>query len=144
MNDMTANIDSLLDSSIDDLCDLPEFKPYPAGAHKVFISFKAKDINGHPSVEVSMKAIETLELANPNADQPLQAGAETSVAYMLDNEMGQGKLKEFIKPLAALHGVSSIRQVIELSEGMEVTVVTKVRQNKDKSASYTDISKLIV
>ncbi len=35
-------------------------------------------------------------------------------------------------------------QVVEMSKGMTVQVVTKVRQNKDKSQSYTDIAKIMV
>lgn len=138
-----ANLSDLLDANLDDLADLPEFKPYPNGAHKVTIKWEQKKVNDHPALELKLKAIETVELADAS-EQPLQAGAETSVLYMLDNEFGQGKLKEFIKPLAEHLGVTKIGQVVEQSNGMEVVVVTKIRQNKDKTQSYTDISKVTV
>lgn len=140
MSDMLNN---LLDANLDDLADLPEFGTYPPGAHKVTIKFEEKEVNNHPCIELQMVAIETEELANPGADQPLAPGAQGSVLYMLDNEFGQGNLKKTIKPLAAMLGVSSLRAVIEGANGMEVTVVTKVRQNKDKTQSYTDVSKII-
>lgn len=147
MNDTSSNMDmlnGLLDANLDDLADLPEFGTYPPGAHKVTIKWESKTVNNHPCIELQMIAVETEELANPEADQPLAVGAQGSVLYMLDNEFGQGNLKRTIKPLAAETGLSSLREIIDATQGMEVTVVTKVRQNKDKTQSYTDISKIIV
>lgn len=140
---MSDLLNNLLDANLDDLADLPEFGTYPPGTHKVTIKFEEKEVNNHPCVELQMVAIETEELANPGVDQPLTPGAQGSVLYMLDNEFGQGNLKKTIKPLAAMLGVSSLRAVIEGANGMEVSVVTKVRQNKDKTQSYTDVAKVI-
>lgn len=137
-----SDIDNLLDASLDDLADLPEFKPFPAGAHRVIISFKEKVINKHPSIEMSMKAIETLELAEAVTEEnkPLVAGAETSVAFMLDNEIGQGKFKEVLKVLYPLTGAATNRQCLDAANGMEVTVVTKKREDKnEKGKFYTDV-----
>jgi hypothetical protein len=139
---MSDMLNSLLDASLDDLADLPEFGTYPAGSHKVTIKWEQKEVNKHPCVELQMVAIETEELSNP-ADTPLNPGAEGSVLFMLDNEFGQGKLKQIIKPLAAATGQASLRGIIENSNGMEVSVITKVRQNKDKTQSYTDVVKII-
>lgn len=139
----TVNIDSLLDASLDDLADLPEFGTFPAGTHKVLISWEKKEINKHPSLELSMKAVETVELANPTEDAPLAAGAEGNVLFMLDNEFSQGKLKLVMKSLAGMFGGATITDVMEASNGMEVTVVTKVRQNKEKTQSYTDLVKVL-
>ena len=143
MND-TTNIDNLLDIALDDLADLPEFKTYPNGAHRVTISFEKKEVNNHPCVELKMKALETLELSDAAKDQPLEAGTESSVLYMLDNEFGQGKFKEICKPLGQHLGVAKLSEIIAGANGMEVVIVTKVRQNKDKSQSYTDVVSLAV
>jgi hypothetical protein len=139
---MSDMLNSLLDASLDDLADLPEFGTYPAGSHKVTIKWEQKEVNKHPCVELQMTAIETEELSNP-ADTPLNPGTEGSVLFMLDNEFGQGKLKQIIKPLAAATGQTSLRGIMEHSNGMEVSVITKVRQNKDKTQSYTDVVKII-
>jgi len=138
------NLDSILDSSIDDLADLPEFAVFPNGVHKVIIDFESKEVNKHPCVEMKMKAIETIELANPAADTPLEAGAESSVLFMLDNEFGQGKFKAIVKTLAGALGTNKISETVEAAKGMEVQAVCKVRQNKDKTQSYTDVSKIIM
>jgi hypothetical protein len=143
-NNQTNDVlDSILDSSLDDLSDLPEFAVFPAGVHKVTLKFESKMVNDHPAVEMGMTLVDTLEMSNSD-EQPLAAGAESSVLFMLDNEFGQGKLKLIAKPLAEHFGVGNIKAVMEAANGMEVVVTTKVRQNKDKSQTYTDVTKVII
>ena len=137
------SLDSLLDLSLDDLADLPEFKVFPPGAHRVVIGLGTKEINKHPSVELKMKLVETVELADPS-EEAVAAGTECSVAFMLDNEFGQGKFKEILKPLAAHTGLNKAGEVFEAANGLEVLVVTKTRQNKEKTQTYLDIVKLEV
>lgn len=137
------NIDSLLDGTLDDLADAPEFKPFPAGTHKVVIAITQKKIGTHPAFELSMKAVETIELSNPE-DTPLAAGATTSEAFMMDNELGQGNFKKILKSLSDFFGAKSNRELIAEAQNLEVLVVTKVRQNKDKTQSYTSIVELQV
>lgn len=141
--EQNQSIDSLLDSQIDDLADLPEFAVFPNGVHKVSIKWESKEVNKHPCLELKMTAIETVELSNA-ADTPLAAGTESSVLYMLDNEFGQGKMKEVMKVLSGACGTKSIKETMEASNGMEIQVVTKVRQNKEKTQSYTDVVSVIL
>jgi hypothetical protein len=142
MND-TTNIDSLLDMQLDDLADLPEFKVFPAGAHRATMKFERKEISTHPAIELKFKLLETVELSDPSEVAP-DVGTESSVAFMLDNEFGVGKLKEVLKPLSAHLGVTKVSEVIEASAGLEVLVVTKVRQNKEKTQNYLDVVSLQV
>jgi hypothetical protein len=140
---ISQDLDTLLNSSIDELADLPEFTVLPAGAHKCVINWEAKTINKHPALEMKIKLVETTEMADATV-QPLAPGAETSVLFMLDNEFGQGKMKAVMAELAKSTGTSSIKETMEASSGMEVTLITKVRQNKDKTQNYTEIVKVIV
>ena len=140
---MSDALNALLDSNLDDLQDLPAFEPFPAGVHQVIVTFESKEINKHPAVEVTLKLVETVELANPTEDKPQAAGSTTNVAYMLDNEFGQGSLKKLMKPFQEHFGTHTIREAMEAANGAEVQLVTKVRTNKDKTASYTDIVKVV-
>ena len=137
------NIDSLLDGTLDDLADAPEFKPFPIGTHRVILKLEQKKIGTHPAIEVTMKAVETLELANEE-DTPLKQGDETAVAYMLDNEYGQGGFKELMKAAALKFGAKSNRELMQDLQGAEVLVITGIRQNKDKTQSFTAIKELAV
>ena len=144
MSENNSALDSLLDSKLDDLADLPEFKVFPPGAHRVIISFSTKEINKHPAVEMKMKLVETVELAEPT-DVPVAAGTETSVAFMLDNEFGQGALKEVCNPLAKHFGTDDLRSTFEAALGAEVTVVTKLRADKnDADKKYLQVKSLII
>lgn len=137
------DINSLLDGTLDDLADMPEFKPFPAGTHRVIFNLEYKVVNKHPSYEAKMKAEETIELANVE-DVPLVKGAETSVLYMLDNEIGQGQFKRILVSLSAKFGQMSNRELIAEAKNLEVLVVTKTRPNKDKTVVYTEIVELQV
>ncbi len=137
------NMDAMLDGVLDDLADAPEFRPFPAGTHKVTITILQKKIGTHPAFEVGMKAIETIELSN-SEDTPLTAGATSSTAYMMDMEIGQGNFKKILASLANHYGAKSNRDLIADAQNAEVLVVTKVRQNKEKTQSYTDIVELQV
>lgn len=142
------DIDAMLDGTLDDLADLPEFKPFPVGTHAVVLTIVDKTapkdrVNNHPGFEVKMKAVETLELANSD-DTPLVAGAETSVLYLLDNPIGQGSFKKLLASAAEHFGAKSNRELIADLNGATVAVVTRQRQNKEKTQTYTDIVEMKV
>lgn len=142
MNDAVSD---LLDMQLDDLADLPEFRPYPPGAHRCTLNFESKKVGTHPAIVVKLTCIETLELADTN-ESPLDKGATATVAYLLDNEYGQGALKKVAMQLkAAFPGASSLGDIIKEAEGCEAVVVTKLRKDKnDATKFYTDIVELAV
>lgn len=141
------NLDQLLDGTLDDLADLPEFKSFPPGTHRVTVSMvdktaKDKLVGGHPAYELRMKYLETIELAASDDVSPV-VGSEDSVLYMLDNEFGQGALKKILTVAAAQFGAKPNRILLnEDMQNVECLVVTKSRQNKEKTKSYTDIVEL--
>lgn len=139
-----SDIDSLLDSTLDDLKDLPEFKPFPAGAHNVAVSLSMKEINGANAVEMSLKLIDTIELADPQAE-PAKPGDESSVLFMLNNEFGLGNLKKCCTPLSVALGTTSIRETVEAAQNVECAVITALRADKnDKDRFYLNIKELAV
>ena len=144
MSDQIFDINSILDGTLDDLADLPEFRPYPPGTHRVNIKFEQKVVNKHPGFEMKMVAQETVELPAGSTEQPLAQGAETSILYLLDNEIGQGQFKKILASLASHYGAKANRDLIAEAQGAECLVVTKQRQNKDKTQTYTDVVELQV
>lgn len=147
MSNQNIDLDSILDSTLDDLADMPEFKPFPAGAHRATITLEVKAVNDIPSLDIKLEGIETVELSNPE-DTPIKQGDSTNQLVMLKkkdgtrNEYSEGKMKELLKPLAAHFGTTTNRETIEAANGCEVLVVTKLRKddrNKDDIKYYTDI-----
>lgn len=148
-----ADIDSLLDSTLDDLADVPEFKPYPVGAHRVNIFWEVKVINAIPSISLKIVGIETVELKDPETDKPIEKGHETNQLFMLKtkdgkkNELGEGQWKELLAPLQAHFGTASNRETMEASQGAECVAITEIRKDKnfkENGKIYTSIKSLAV
>ncbi len=142
-----SEIDSLLDSTLDDLEDLPEFKPFAAGAHRVSLSLSMKEVNDINCVEVALKMIENLELADPNTEEKdiPKPGDEASCLFMLNNEFGIGKLKKVLAALADTIGSRNNREIIEGAQGIECVIITSVRVDKnDPDKKYLNIKELQV
>lgn len=142
---MTTEIDNLLDSTLDDLEDLPSFANYPPGVHKVLASLGMKEINGKKAVELSLKGIETIELVDAAGTEAIKAGDESSMLFMLDNEFGRGKLKAVLAALADTIGSRNNREIIEGTKDVECLIVTSLRKDKnDPDKSYMNIKELQV
>ena len=155
--DAMNEMDALLDGTLDDLADIPEFKPFPGGAHTVTVSWTVKEIAGQMCPELTCTYVSAVELDNPEDVVP-KAGDTCSVAYMFKrkdkttgkmvvNELGQGQFKEVIKSLGEHFPGANPREIMEASKGAEVMVVTKIRldkRDKDNIKAYTDIKSLQV
>lgn len=140
-----SDINSILDGTLDDLADLPEFKPFPVGSHRVVINWEMKEISKQTCPVMKMKAIETVELANSD-DTPVSKDQSVDIAFMFKkkdgtrNEIGEGQFKEVMKSLAEHYGAKSNRELIAESNGAECIVTTKLRADKDdKDKLYTTI-----
>lgn len=128
------NIDDLLDSKLDDLEDLPEFKPYPNGAHKCIHTMVIKTGDDKKTyVEGRLKLIEHVELSDPT--QELASGAECTQRYDLSNEFARGQIKAVLQGVASHFGTTSLRETIEAANNIEVLVVTKQRKGKKQADS---------
>ena len=144
------DINSILDGTLDDLADMPEFKPFPAGTHRCQIHFEQKVINKFPGMEITLKGLETLELPSGSDAAPITPGQETSIFYFFDHdqaivaELGQGKFKEIMKILADHFGPKSNRELIAEMQDGEVIVVTDLRKGKQPGQVYTNLVTLQV
>ena len=135
-------LDNLLDATLDDLEDLPEFTPFKPGAHKVTASFEEKEINDKQSVELSFVLIETLELADSQEEKDAP-GHISSIAFMLDNEYGRGNLKKCAVPFGEALGLSTIREIVEGVKDVECLILTTVRKDKqDPDRLYLNVKEI--
>jgi hypothetical protein len=144
-----SDLDSLLEGSLDDLADLSSFEPFPDGVHKVSVVLTGKVINKHPAVEAKFTYIEPIELAAIDGKTP-KAGDTASAAYMLDNEVAQGKFKVIITPISEALGMPKLKDVVVATQpnGFECYIVTKIRKYEDKATKeireQLDVKKLMV
>jgi hypothetical protein len=130
------SIDSILDATLDDLADMPEFKPFPAGTHACLLTMSTKAINGKPAVEWKLTAVETIELKSPE-DIPVKQGDTCNGVFMFiqkdgkPNEVAQGQFKEMLKPLAVHFNTATNRATLEaIAGGVHVAVTMSQRADK--------------
>lgn len=143
----SASIDSLLDSTLDSLADLPEFKIFPAGAYNGTVRLAVKKMGENMGVEVTFTNAEVMELSDPASEAPA-AGATTSVGFMLNNEYGQGAFKKVIVSLKeglGLPEATTNREVMELAADTGVMAVFGVRADKnDATKLYQQLKSVTV
>lgn len=143
-------INALMDqTAIGDLADMPEFLNLPDGAHRCKASFGAKSLGGNLAFTIDLEVIETLELANPDKDQPAAAGDKVTIIYGSGNEFGQGGYKAIMNSIMEQQGVdihseeylrAPISSLIAELQNIEGNFVTKqVQSKKDKDRKYTNL-----
>ncbi len=146
-NDNQVDIDSLLDSTLDDLADLPEFKIFPAGAYTGTIELAAKKMGDNTGVELKFALQEVNELTDPTQEAPA-VGATTSMGFLLNNEYGQGELKNLLTSLKTglnLTTPVSNRELMEISKGTVCMLVMATRADKsDATKVYQKLKSLTV
>jgi len=139
------SMDNLLDGTLDDIADLPEFKNFEAGAHRVTASWSLKEIDNHGMCpEVKFVLVETMEKADEQAAGGA-AGDECSALFMLDNEFGAGKFKANLLPFAEALGLTKPRDIIEAAQDVDCVIITGLRTDKkNPDKVYLDIKEIQV
>ena len=138
-----TDLNTLLDSTLDDLADLPSFKPFSAGAHRVLATFELKDTMPN-AVFLNFTYLECLELANPQDEEPKE-GDTANVMFMLDNEYGEGNFKKCAIPFAQALGFTSGREVISGVVDVECLITSSIRPDKkDPDKLYLQLKELQV
>ncbi len=137
-------LDQILDATLDDLDDLPEFKPFPAGGHKVLASFSVDKINKKDVIKLDFTYVEKLELADPQDEVP-KAGDTCNTLFMLDNEYGVGNFKKCAAPFREALGFGSNREIVEGVKDVECIIITTIRKDKnDPDKKYLNIKEIMV
>lgn len=139
-----SNLEDLLDCTLDDLEDLPTFEPFPPGAHKVSVTFEAKEVGGKAAVEVNFVMIETMELADPEGKEP-KPGDKSNTLCFLDNQYGRGNLKKLAKPFQEAMGFSTIREVCDNVKDAEAVIISSIKPDKtDPNKLYLNVIEIQV
>ena len=139
------DIDSLLDGTLDDLADAPEFRPFPVGSYLLSVHLEA-DKNVKSIYYARLKVEETIELANPE-EVPMEKGGETSVRMDLTNEYGQGDFKKIMSAIAAKFGAAPNRALLEqvtLPNNVIFAAVIGQQVNKKNDKVYNTIVEVTV
>lgn len=135
----------ILDKSIDDIEDLPGFVVPPAGVYMLRCNAEVKEVNNKDAVELKFTVAECLEQQD-EAATPAKVGDKFSTLFMLDNEIGVGRLKEAMIPFAEAFGTRNLKQLVtEQIKDILISAKVKPRQDKkDPDKVYADVSQITV
>lgn len=137
-NTAEFNLDSLLEGTLDDLADMPEFRPFPVGTYQGHISI-AQDPKLKNIFYAQLKVTETVELADPS-ETPVEPGAEARIRYDVANQYGQANFKKILAAFGTKLGLGKVSEILEeAKQPTEAAFVTKHNLNKKNGQVYTDI-----
>ena len=138
-----SDLNDLLDMQLDDLEDLPSFKAFPPGAHRVFATLEAKEVAGKKAVELSITCIESVQVAD-GFEAPKEKDKASSL-YFLDNEFGRGKFKEVARAFAGFANTTNLGEIVEAVTDVECVVITSHQKNTaDPANPYMNVKEIEV
>ena len=145
-----------LDAGLDDWPDLPTFEAVVPGSYMIRFDedLAQKKMGDHNGVEVKMTIVEVNEVAPEFQEEIPVAGKVIQTAFMLDNAVGVGQLKEVLKVLLPAIGATKPSQIIATENkpnpGMSIkglvamVVVTRRVDKKDADKKYNGIKTIVV
>ena len=143
-NSNILDLDAYLDTPLDAIPDLPSYVVPPAGSHRVTI--RKPSIDGDKgSINITFGYLEAMELADPEAAAPKE-GSLLGENYRPGKEnptVGLSRLKKHFEEVMAAQGWTTIRELLDGMEGLEVAISTKVRNYKDKDGNDASAMQLV-
>lgn len=139
-----------LDTTLDDIEDLPQFLVFPTGAYVVQLiqGMEEKDVGEHKAITVNLTLTQEPTELDPKmlnkGEEPPKMGDVASLMFMMDNKFGAGQLKNFCAPLAEHFNTKSLREIVENSKGLDLVVVLQRTYNKEDGKFYQRFSKVAV
>lgn len=132
---------SILDGTLDDIEDLPQFLAFPTGAYIVNLpnGLEEKVIANHPALTMKVKCKEVKELATPSEASLVKVGDQGDIAFMLDNETGRGFAKIVLKAIGERIGSKNNREIIAASKGIDALLVCKKTHDAGKQRDYMNL-----
>ena len=142
---MSLDLDTLLDTDLSQVADLPEYFTPENGVYLAtidgIITGTKTNKNGE-YVDATIKY--TLHANLDEAGAPVPENAMNTESYNLSNaEFGMPKFKKVTGAIATALGTNNLRAVIEGAAGMQVVLTVKNRKDKtDPSRVYFSVAEL--
>ena len=142
---MSLDLDSLLDTDLSQVADLPEYYTPENGVYLATINAietSTKTNKNGEYVDATIKY--TLHANLDEAGAPVPENAINSESYNLSNaEFGMPKFKKTTGAIANALGTNNLRAVIEGAAGMQVVITVRNRKDKaDPSRTYFSVAEL--
>lgn len=143
---LAADAFSILDGTLDDIEDLPQFLAFPSGAYIIHVpdGLVEKQIGTHPALDMKVICKEIKELSNAEDSALVKVGDQGNIAFMLDNETGRGFAKIVLKAIGEKTGTKNNREIIANSKGIDALLVCKKTRDDKKQRDYMNLVQFVV
>jgi hypothetical protein len=156
----TDLFDSILDTSLDDVADLPEYADYlPTGHYKLLIADCEKKVvettnketkqkEGSPVVQVTYEVVEVLELKDSTEEPLVKPGMRFSESYWLNGDSEKKKktleiIKARYKELSEQFKWTNVAEIVAGLKGLTITAaIRSVPDKNDKGRFYIQTKNL--
>ena len=140
MNAMNTldQLDNLLDITLEELADRPEFITPPDGAYRMAgVDIGESVTDGVGTVSFKYRILETLELTDPGTEEAptktVEPGTEITFRFNLSNAYGTGDLKKAARPYVEAFGPGKLSEILgNHFAGTEVIGILGHRKGKAK------------
>lgn len=129
-------INSLLDSNIEDLKEMPGFEVPVPGVYNLLATTGLKEVNNEQCVELTIVVVDCAEQDDPTAAATVP-GTKSSMLFKLTNEYSVSDMKKILKPFGEHFGVTNVRQLVEECIN-DVQIIAKVGNRKGKAKNPGD------
>jgi len=145
---LSAEFEDILDSTIEDLADYVGFEPLPLGTYKMQFGYEFDTVGDSniPTVKVTLTLQEVIEIVGQGQDSsgnPIIAipeeGRKVFRSYLMrkkdgsKNEISEGQLKqEILTPLKEVFGGNTIKEILHNGDGCSMICTLGIRRRKDK------------
>src|SRR5690554_1482952 len=153
-----SDVFDILDQTVEDLHDLPEFKPWPAGTYLVELNSEIEEVeqtleNGNkvnrevPKLSFTFK--EVVELDNMDDTPPAENTKFFLSTYLVKkngerNVFGEGQLKMVLSALVDMYpDATTNRQLIETCSGTILAITVRPRKRKDAEGNMREETQIL-
>lgn len=145
-----VDMDSLLNQSLDDIPDLPDFVNPREGAYRLHVDTVdlAKEIGDTKAIQINYTVKELIEEKGTTTGDVVKPGDKFSELYFMSTAKGAawtaGALKKLLQPVAERSGCVDLRATLVAFAGCDVAAMIKHQKDReDKSKVYAKVSKII-
>lgn len=130
-----------LDSSLDDIEDLPSFAPWPTGGYKAGMKVTEKTINDKSNWEIVFTCTSVVELFEKDTlEFPKPKPGDTVTVLYQQNENGFRALKKVLAVIGSKFNKKQANECIGiLEQGVDVLVILKRDWNEERKRNYMRI-----
>lgn len=133
-------MNSLLDSTVDDLSDLPVFGPKPNGTYKTQFNYRVEPGEKLPYFVFTFKILEIIELEDAAKAEELDLTKEQKIVFTAfpfkkdgdKSEFGEGMVKMIVAGLKEVFGGNTNGETLAQAQDGMVALTINSRKRKDK------------